>query len=71
MRENAGQGIVIGFVESVGRCHKCVNAVCYGTFRHSQAPLNMRGSVVDTRQYVAVEIDQWFMLIFFYWLLGR
>ena len=54
--------IVIGLVENVGCCHKCVNTVCYGTFRHSQTLLDMRGAVVDTRQYVAVEIDQWFML---------
>ena len=69
MRENVGQGIVIGSVESVGRCHKGVNAVCYGTFRHSQAPLNMGGAVVDIRQYVAVEIDQFSFLshYLFYW----
>jgi hypothetical protein len=58
MRENSRQGIVIGFVEGVGSCHKCVNAVCHGTLRHSQAPLDMGGSVIDTRQYVAVKIDQ-------------
>jgi hypothetical protein len=42
-----------------------VNAVCYGTFRHFQALLNMGGAVVDTWQYVAVKIDQWSMLNFF------
>ena len=62
MRENVGQGSVIGSVESVWCCHKSVNAVCYGAFRHSQAPLNMGGSVVNTRQYVAVEIDQFSFL---------
>jgi hypothetical protein len=29
-----------------------------GTFRHLQTPLNMGGAIVNTRQYVAVEIDQ-------------
>ncbi len=64
MRENVGQGIVIGSVESVRRCHKCVNTVCYGTFRHLQAPLNMGRAVVNTRQYVAVEIDQFSSFLF-------
>ena len=58
MRENMGQGSMIGSVEGVRRSHKCVNAVCYGTFRHFQAALNMGGAVVNTGQYVAVEIDQ-------------
>ena len=49
---------MIGSGERVGRCHKCVNAVCCGTFRHSQALFNMGGAVIDTRQYMAVEIDQ-------------
>ena len=62
MRENVGQGVVIGLVEIVGRCHKGVNALCHGTFRHPQTLVDMRGAVVDTRQYMAVEIDQWFML---------
>ena len=64
MHERVGQGIVIDPVESVGCCHKGVNTVCYGTFRHFQAPLIIGGAVVNTRQYVAVEIDQWFILNF-------
>ena len=62
MHQNVGQEVAGGSVESVGCCHKCVNPVRHSALGHFQAGLDMGGAVVDTRQYVAVEIDQWFML---------